>query len=86
MIPRGLTRLPLPVLERVLKLVHRGTLACPMAPTELARLGLQDATDDLSLIRGLDRPGVHAVLVAVIAERRAVEISRRASARDPAPA
>lgn len=58
-------------LETLLRALHRNQLSCPLTPVGLACVGLQDdATDLLAHLRGLDRAGVHAVVVAVLAERR----------------
>jgi hypothetical protein len=68
----GLTRVPTDTLVRVLRLVHHGELACPFTPVGLVNARLQDVGDDLGILRGLDRRAVVAVLVSVIAERRAL--------------
>jgi len=59
-------------LERLLRLVHRAEVRCPLDVVELARIGLQDQVEVmLGMLRGLDAAAVRAVLVAVLAERRA---------------
>lgn len=66
----GLTEVPIADLRKALSALHRGWLECPLTPSDLARVGLQHCSDDLlGTLRGLDAPGVRAVLVAVIAER-----------------
>jgi len=57
-------------LTRLLKRVHDGTLRCPIGPAELHAAGLSYLCDELEFLRGYDRRTVHAILVAVIAERR----------------
>ena len=67
---KGLTRLNLAQLERLLKAVHRGVVPCPLCGQSLMLAGLSDVLDDVEVLKGLDRKGVQAVLSAVIAERR----------------
>lgn len=55
---------------RLLRLVHRGELSCPITRTGLATVGLLRLADDLDALQRLDTRGVLAVLTAVIAERR----------------
>lgn len=57
-------------LEQILRLVHKGELACPIDQTGLAIAGLLRLGDDLGHLRGLDERAVKAVLIAVLAERR----------------
>lgn len=67
----GLTRVPTEELRRVLAAVYHGDLPCPLTVPDLARHGLQHRAEDfLGHLRALDRRGVEAVLVAVIAERQ----------------
>ncbi len=67
----GLRDVPTKDLERLLRAVFHGEPACPLKPSELARLGFQDRQESLlATLRGLDARAVQAVLVAVIAERR----------------
>lgn len=57
-------------LRTLLRALHREQLTCPLTPVGLTSVGLQDAVGDmLAHMRGLDRAAVHAVVVAVIAER-----------------
>ena len=67
---QGLTNVDSDVLKKLLGLLHRDEPVCPLDITELTRVGLQYASDDLEVLRGLDRAGVRAVLVAVLAERK----------------
>ena len=69
----GLTPVATDALKHLLALVHRDELNVPLDVSEFTRIGLQDAAEDLSLLRGLDKAGVRAVLVAVLAERKARE-------------
>lgn len=73
-VPMALTGVPTPELEQMLALVHRGQLDLPLTPVGVACVGLQHRSEELmQTLRGLDEPGVRAVLVAVLAERRARE-------------
>ncbi len=74
----GLAHVPTDKLTRILARVHDGTLECPITHPTLLRAGMPDLVDELGHLVGLDARAVQAVLVAVIAERRAAE--RRASA------
>ena len=68
----GLVSVSTERLEILLRAVHRETLVCPLTPAGLAGHGLQDDTHALlGHLRGLDRAGVHAVVVAALAERMA---------------
>ncbi len=66
----GLTHLNDKQLERLLTAVHRDLVACPLTPDQLMTAGLSDVYDRVGFLRGLDKPSVKAVLVAVLAERR----------------
>ncbi len=75
--PLGLATVPTDRLETLLRAVHRGTIDVPLSAAELTRHGLQDHAEPLLRhLRGLDRPAVHAVVVAVLAERRTAEERR----------
>lgn len=74
---RGLTEVATKDCENLLRAVHRGDLPCPLDHPGLARNGLQHTADLLDHLRGLDARAVTAVLVAVIAERRAEERRKR---------
>lgn len=72
MFATGLTKVPTEDLEKALRVLHRGQLRCPVTVAELTRVGLQHrAAELMNVLRGLDEAGVRAVLVAVLAERRA---------------
>ena len=67
----GLTGVPTPVLEALLRGVHRGELACPLTPLTVAFAGSQAYSElILGALRGLDATAVRAVLVCVLAERK----------------
>ena len=66
----GLTEVSTEDLRKLLRAMHHGHVTCPLTPVGLTCVGLQDAVGELlAHLRGLDRSAVHAVLVAVIAER-----------------
>jgi len=67
----GLTRVRTEHLIELLRSVHRGTLKCPFDQTDLAVAGFLGIADELHHLRGLDQRAVTAVLLAVLAERRA---------------
>lgn len=61
-------------LEALLKALYREDAACPLTVQELTRVGLQYAAEDLlPHLRGLDATAAKAVVVAVLAERRAAQ-------------
>lgn len=67
----GLTAVRTADLEKLLRHIHRREISCPVAPGELARVGLQDRAEPLlHVLRGLDEAAARAVLVSVLAERR----------------
>lgn len=68
---KALTELALRDLENLLRALHRGQLVCPVAPASLHQAGLSYLVDRVEFLKGLDERAVRAVLVAVIAERRA---------------
>lgn len=66
----GLTEVSTDDLRKLLRALHRGEVECPLSPVGLTCVGLQDAVGELlAHLRGLEQSAVHAVLVAVIAER-----------------
>jgi hypothetical protein len=68
----GLVQVSTEQLRTLLRGIHRETLDCPLTPAGLAGHGLQEATGAiLGHMRALDRAGVRAVVVAVLAERMA---------------
>lgn len=66
----GLTPVPDKVLVELLRQIHRGAIACPVTRRGLGEIGLLHWGDDLEHLRGLDKSGTVAVIVAVLAERR----------------
>lgn len=70
MLQHGLVQVPTDDLKKLLALLHRGELTCPLTPVEVTRCGLQAHIDPLlDQLRGLDANGVRAVLTAVLSER-----------------
>ena len=68
----ALVSVPTDGLKLLLRQVHRGELPCPLDVPGIACQGLQSHSEALmSVLRGLGRDGVWAVLVAVLAERKA---------------
>lgn len=68
----ALTHAKTAALEALLRAVYRGEARCPLTVQELTRVGLQYAAPDLlPHLRGLDEMATRAVVVAVLAERRA---------------
>ncbi len=67
----ALTKLATQDLERLLAGVHRGELTCPITPLALHCAGLSYLVDRVGYLQAHDAATVRAVLVAVIAERRA---------------
>jgi len=73
----GLVTVSTDDLRKLLRMVFRGHLPCPLTPAGLAAVGLQDVSERLlGHMRGLDDKGVHAVVVAVLAERTATDEQR----------
>ena len=70
MFGKALTDLETKDLKNLLRLLHNGTLRCPIGPGELHMAGLSYLVDRVDYLRGLDERAVRAVLVAVLAERR----------------
>jgi len=70
----GLTEVNRKDLEKTLHTLYRGDLELPLNIHGLTRVGLQHCSQPLlSQLRGLDQVGVQAVLVAVLAERKAAQ-------------
>lgn len=68
----ALTGVPTSDLEKLLRHVHRGEIELPITPVGLSLVGLQSRTEELmQSLRGLGEQGARAVLVAVLAERKA---------------
>lgn len=70
---RGMTAVATADLERLLRAVHRGTLAFPISRAGLIAHAFGDIEGELDLLVGRDQDAARALLVAVIAERRARE-------------
>ncbi|MEE2645128.1 MAG: hypothetical protein VYD19_09365 [Myxococcota bacterium] len=68
---RGLALLPTDELIKLLKLSHRGELPAPLSRSDLLLRGMNRAAEEGALLFGLDRRALNAILIAVIAERRA---------------
>jgi len=67
----GLTTLREDELTNLLRFLHRDEIELPLTIETLTRIGLQHRHDVvMGALRGLDRAGVRAVLVCVLAERR----------------
>jgi hypothetical protein len=56
-------------LRALLGFIHRDELPCPITQIGLAVVGLLRLGDELSHLRYLDKRGVSAVIIAVLAER-----------------
>jgi len=70
---QGLAHVSTEKLKRMLKRLHDGSLVCPVTQMTLVVAGLPDLVDEVGHLQGLDARGAMAVLVAVIAERSALE-------------
>ena len=73
---KALTGVSTSDLQLALTRVHRGQLQCPITHDRLVVAGLPQLVDKLGFLQGLDESAVRAVLIAVIAERRAAAGSR----------
>lgn len=69
MFKRGLSKVRMEDLKRLLRAVHRGTLSSPVSRASLVAHAFGDIEGNLDLLVGLDHAAARAVLVAVIAER-----------------
>jgi hypothetical protein len=69
----GLAAVSTDDLRLMLVRVHRGQLVCPVTQARLVIAGLPQLVDKVGFLSGLDEAATRAVLVAVIAERRAAE-------------
>lgn len=73
----GLTPVSTDALIHLLRLTYRQELTFPLTITELTRVGLQsNANSLLGQLRGLEATGTKAVLVSVLAERKARDEDR----------
>lgn len=80
----GLTQVPTHALITLLRAIYMQQLVPPLTLPELTRHGLQFCAADVQgALRGLDAAAVTAVLVCVIAERRAQD-QRAAAAAEAA--
>lgn len=70
---QGLAHVSTEKLKRMLKRLHDGSLVCPVTQMTLVVAGLPDLVDEVGHLQGLDARAAMAVLVAVIAERSALE-------------
>ena len=68
---RGLSSVPDVELETLLRRVHRGEITYPLRRSELLLMKTPALAELGDVLLGLDESGVRAVLVAVLAERRA---------------
>lgn len=80
---RALSEVPTRDLELLLARVHRGEVSCPLSHQSLVLGGLPHLVDRVTYLHGRDAATVKAVLIAVIAERRAQERRARADEREP---
>ena len=70
---QGLAHVSTEKLKRMLRRLHDGSLVCPVTQMTLVVAGLPDLVDEVGHLQGLDARAAMAVLVAVIAERSALE-------------
>jgi hypothetical protein len=70
MVPAGLTALLDSDLERLMKMLHRGTLPIPLTRQALLLRGLNRIAENGDVLFGLEASGVRATIVATVAERR----------------
>jgi hypothetical protein len=70
---KGLTEVSTEMLERTLRALAKGELEGPITHQSLLAAGLPALVDRLDHLQGLDARSAQAVIVAVIAERRANE-------------
>ena len=74
----GLRELTTPQLKKLLLHLHRDELPCPFTMVGLTCLGFQLQAESLfHHLRGLEKPAVLAVVVAVLAERLGQEEQAR---------
>ena len=71
-----MTSVSLPDLRHLLKLVTSGQLALPLTSAAVQAAGLGHAWQHIAPLAPLDRPGIEAVLGAVIAERTSRPVPR----------
>lgn len=68
----GLRKVSTEHLKRVLRLLYREQLVTPISRSGLIAAALGDIEQHLELLVGLDRRAAQCVIVAVLAERRAI--------------
>ena len=78
----GLTALNDQQLKVILKKVYQKELHCPFHRSDLLVRGLNAVAEEGDLLFGLNEAGVRAVISAVLAERRAVQLRRPIRARE----
>lgn len=67
---RGLSRIPLHMLEQVLGLLEQRRIACPLSAADLVDAGFHGRAQDLAdVLAGVDLPGAVAALRVAVAER-----------------
>lgn len=66
----GLVDVPTAQLENLLRRITRTELEYPLTKPTLMTLGYNEVAMASQALRGLDRRGVRAVLIAVLAERK----------------
>jgi hypothetical protein len=67
----GLVHVKTARLEALLAALHHGKLTAPLTTMSLMAEGFHDLQDQLGALSGLDAVGLRALLVCVLAERRA---------------
>lgn len=68
---RGLASVPDEELTELLRRVHKGEVSFPLRRSELLLMKTPALAETGDVLLGLDEPGVRAVIVSVLAERRA---------------
>jgi phosphatidylserine/phosphatidylglycerophosphate/cardiolipin synthase-like enzyme len=76
MAEHGVSKVPRPALEHLLRLLDAGALCAPLTQTGLQAHGYGGLWPDLAWLAGLERSGLLAVLRAVVAERLAWQAPR----------
>lgn len=68
---RGLTQVSIEELEALLRALHRGRFELPLERHTLHLMALHGLAEHGGILVGLDARGLQAVLVSVLAERKA---------------
>lgn len=68
----GLRKVSTEQLRRVLKMLYRGQLPSPISRSGLIAAALGDVEQHMEILVGLDHRAAQCVIVAVLAERRAI--------------